>query len=131
MLSRIERISQEINPQRLELIEFARLLRQTATDAESLLWACLRDRRMNGRKFRRQHPVEPYVLDFYCARLHLGIELDGGQHSTPEGRRHDEARAVFLASQGIHLLRFTNTDVLKFTDSVLNRIWNFTTDDGP
>ena len=67
MLSRIERIHQEMTPQRLELIEFARLLRQNATDAESLLWACLRDRRMNGRKFRRQHPVEPYVLDFYCA----------------------------------------------------------------
>ncbi len=131
MLSRVERIRHEITQDRLALIEFARLLRQTATDAESLMWACRRDRRMNGRKFRRQHPVAPYVLDFYCATLKLGIELDGGQHNTPEGRQKDAARSKFLATQGIRLRRFTNTEVLTETDSVLNAIWNVTTDNGP
>jgi len=96
MLSRIERIRQEITQDRLGLIEFARLLRQTATDAESLMWACLRDRRMNGRKFRRQHPVDPYILDFYCARLKLGVELDGGQHNSDEGKKRDAIRSAFL-----------------------------------
>ena len=64
MLTRLEEIRHEITGERLELIEFARKLRRDATDAEALLWSCLRDRRVNRRKFRRQHPLEPYVLDF-------------------------------------------------------------------
>lgn len=128
MRSRIERIRQDITQERLELIEFARRLRQTATDAETLMWACLRDRRMNGRKFRRQHPIAPYVLDFYCTGLKLGIELDGGQHHREEGKKKDAIRSAFLDRQGIRLLRFTNHDVFTSTDSVLDRIW-YATDD--
>lgn len=126
MRTRLEAIQQEITGERLELIAFARKLRQDATDAEALLWACLRDRRVNGRKFRRQHPLHPYVLDFYCAELHLAIELDGGQHNSPEGKRHDAARDRFLQSRGIETLRFTNHDMMKFTDSVMNVIWDKT-----
>ena len=126
MLTRLEEIRHEITGERLALIEFARKLRQDATDPESLLWACLRNRRMNKRKFRRQHPAAPYVLDFYCADLKLSIELDGGQHNTAEGKRHDKLREVFLRSQGIETLRFTNDEMLRHTDSVLNLIWNRT-----
>ena len=126
MLTRIERIRHEITGERLDLIEFARLLRQTATDAEDLMWSCLRDRRVNKYKFRRQHPVKPYVLDFYCAELQLDIELDGGQHNNVEGRKHDAARAAFLTRRGIETLRFTNDEVLRFTDSVLGVIWDKT-----
>lgn len=108
------------------LIEFARKLRQDVTDPESLLWACLRARRMNKRKFRRQHPVAPYVLDFYCADLKLAIELDDGQHNTTEGKQHDKGRAAFLRSQGIDTLRFTNDEMMRNTDGVMNVIWNRT-----
>lgn len=111
---------------RLELIAFARSLRQNATDAEGLLWSCLRNRRVHKRKFRRQHPVDPYVLDFYCAELQLAIELDGGQHNSPEGRVHDARREAFLRTKGIKTLRFTNHAVLTDTDTVLNVIWDTT-----
>lgn len=126
MRTRLEAIQHEITGERLELIEFARKLRQDATDAEVLLWACLRDRRVNGRKFRRQHPLDPYVLDFYCAELHLAVELDGGQHNSAEGKQHDAARERFLKSRGIETLRFTNHEMLKYADSVMNVIWDKT-----
>lgn len=130
MLTPGERLKHNLELQEkfLDLIEFARLLRQTATDAETLLWSCLRDRRMNGRKFRRQHPIEPYVLDFYCYNLKLGIELDGSQHRTSEAIRHDTLRARILHQQGIQLLRFTNHDVLSNLEGVLKRIWSATDD---
>jgi len=126
MLTRLESIRYEIRGERLELIEFARKQRRESTDAEALLWSCLRDRRVNRRKFRRQHPIEPYILDFYCAELKLGIELDGGQHNSLEGRAHDEARCNFLKSKGIETLRFTNEAMLRETDSVLSLIWDRT-----
>jgi very-short-patch-repair endonuclease len=126
MLTRLEEIRHEITGERLELIEFARKLRRDATDAEALLWSCLRDRRVNRRKFRRQHPLEPYVLDFYCAELSLAIELDGGQHNSDEGRAHDEQRAAYLRSKGIETLRFTNQAMLEDTDGVLGVIWDRT-----
>lgn len=126
MLTRLEKIHCEITGERRPLIEFARKLRQDATDPEALLWACLRNRRMNKRKFRRQHPLGPYVLDFYCADLKLAIELDGGQHNTPEGKQHDKAREAFLRSQGIETSRFTNDDMMQNTDGVMNVIWDRT-----
>jgi very-short-patch-repair endonuclease len=126
MLTRLGQIHHEITGERLELIEFARKQRQESTDAEALLWSCLRDRRVNRRKFRRQHPVRPYTLDFYCAELRLAIELDGGQHNSAEGRAHDEARRIFLESKGIQILRFTNKAMLRETDSVLSVIWDRT-----
>ncbi|MBE2286336.1 MAG: DUF559 domain-containing protein [Prosthecobacter sp.] len=76
MLTRLERIHHEISGERLELIEFARKQRRESTDAEDLLWSCLRDHRVNRRKFRRQHPIEPYILDLLCrtpARHRAGL----------------------------------------------------------
>ena len=107
-----------------DLLEFARELRQYSTDAEQKLWSALRDRRMAGVKFRRQHPVKPYILDFYCHELKLAIELDGGQHNTDEGRAHDEQRSRFLAEQGIQVLRFWNNDVFQQPEAVLQAIFN-------
>ncbi len=106
-----------------ELLEFVRNLRSEQTDAEKLLWSLLRDRRLADRKFRRQHPVDPYVLDFYCHEETLAIELDGGQHNTPEGKQFDEQRSAFLASKGIRVIRFWNHDVLQDTEVVLEAIW--------
>nr|WP_286947712.1 endonuclease domain-containing protein [Pseudomonas sp. UBA6718] len=104
-------------------LEFARHLRREGTDAETLLWRHLRDRQLAGHKFRRQHPLPPYVLDFYCEELHLGIELDGGQHYQSEGAQHDRQRAGCLLYQGVRLLRFSNRDVLLELPAVLERIY--------
>jgi very-short-patch-repair endonuclease len=103
-------------------LTFARNLRQQSTDAEQLLWSLLRNRRLAGYKFRRQHPIAPYVLDFYCDDAKLAIELDGGQHNTDETRLHDEIRLKFLAEHGIRVLRFWNHEVLTETDATLEAI---------
>jgi very-short-patch-repair endonuclease len=105
-------------------LTFARNLRQQSTDAEQLLWRLLRNRRLTGHKFRRQHPIPPYILDFYCDSKKLAVELDGGQHNREEARAHDEIRTGFLASRGIHVLRFWNDQILTETDAVLEAIHN-------
>lgn len=104
-------------------LEFARQLRRDATDAEMLLWRHLRGRQLAGCKFRRQHPLPPYVVDFYCEELKLGIELDGDQHYADEGAKHDQYRAECLLGSGIRLLRFGNREVLLELPSVLERIY--------
>ena len=75
----------------------ARYLRKRATDCERILWRCLRNRNFANYKFRRQHPVDRYILDFYCAQARLGIELDGGGHGYIQRRMHDRGRTEFLA----------------------------------
>ncbi|MHB9101850.1 MAG: DUF559 domain-containing protein, partial [Sulfuricella sp.] len=105
-----------------ELREFARELRQNQTDAENLLWMLLRDRRFAGQKFRRQHPLPPYVIDFYCHEEKLAVELDGGQHA--DNIEYDEARTKFIAEQGIRVIRYWNNQVLQETESVLQHLWN-------
>jgi very-short-patch-repair endonuclease len=99
-----------------------RELRARSTDAEAFLWYRLRDRRFEGFKFRRQHPVGPYILDFFCARRRLAIELDGGQHYEPAAQAYDERRTAFLEHQGISVLRFTNEQLFLETQAVLEVI---------
>src|SRR6266478_4918320 len=79
----------------------ARYLRKSATDCERLLWRHLRNRNFANYKFRRQHPVDRYILDFYCPQARLGVELDGGGHGYIRRRMHDRDRTEFLASQKI------------------------------
>ncbi len=105
-----------------ELRAFARELRKNQTDAENLLWMLLRGRRFAGKKFRRQHPVPPYVIDFYCHEAKLAVELDGGQHA--DNVEYDEARTKFIAEQGIRVIRYWNNQVLQETESVLQDLWN-------
>jgi very-short-patch-repair endonuclease len=87
------------------------------TDAERRLWALLRNNRLEV-KFRRQVPYDLYILDFYCVKAKLVIEVDGSQHYTPEGKRRDEIRDADLRSDGLEVLRFTNVDVLTNSDGV-------------
>ncbi len=86
----------------------ARRLRRKQTKEERQLWQALRVGRFAGFKFRRQHPEEPYFLDFYCPFARLSIELDGFEHGMPQQFRRDEAREKFLDAKGIEVLRFWN-----------------------
>jgi very-short-patch-repair endonuclease len=101
----------------------ARLLRKKATGAERILWRHLRNRNFAGYKFRRQHPFDDYVLDFYCPAVKLAIELDGGGHSYRVSEIRDRMRSDSLAREGIIVLRFWNHQVRKELDSVLRAIW--------
>jgi very-short-patch-repair endonuclease len=104
-----------------ELLVFARELRANQTDAEELIWGLVRAKRFLGLKFRRQHPIKPYVIDFYCDSLKLAIELDGGQHA--ENVNYDEKRAAELRKLGIETLRFWNNEVLANTECVLEALY--------
>ncbi|PYL62992.1 MAG: hypothetical protein DMF25_11275 [Verrucomicrobia bacterium] len=101
----------------------ARYLRKHATDCERILWRHLRNRTFAGYKFRRQHPIDPYILDFYCPDVKLAIELDGSGHGYRLRGTHDRAREQFLARQGIAVVRFWNHRVREELDSVLRAIW--------
>jgi len=98
----------------------AKELRKNLTDAEKRLWYLFRDRRFLGYKFRRQHPVGNYIVDFICIEEFLIIEIDGGQHL--EKQNEDAKRTQFLKAQGYRVLRFWNDEVLVRTDSVLEVI---------
>jgi len=100
----------------------ARGLRQKSTWAEKKLWAILRDRRFSAYKFRRQHKVGKYCLDFFCAEARYNLELDGGQHGFPEQQAKDEERDAYLKSRNIETRRFWNSQ-LKDVRSVRDTIW--------
>src|SRR5215212_9339372 len=102
----------------------ARSLRRSSTEAESLLWSRLRRRELAGAKFRREHPVGPYIVDFYCHGRTLAIEIDGAQHYSSEQASLDEQRRGLLESQGVRTLRFSNLEVLRELEAVLARILN-------
>ena len=101
---------------------FARDLRRKQTDAEHKLWCQLRARQFMGLRFRRQHPIGRYFADFACLELRLVVELDGGQHNSESGRRHDAVRSGVLAAGGYRVIRFWDNDVLQNTRGVLESI---------
>jgi very-short-patch-repair endonuclease len=101
-------------------VDRARSLRGAQTDAEQALWHRLRNRRLDGWRFRRQHEIDLYIVDFVCADAALIVELDGGQHG--EQLIYDETRTRKLQEMGYRVLRFWNNDVLKNLDSVLEVI---------
>jgi len=99
-----------------------RTLRQQATPAEIRLWQLLRRQQLNGFRFRRQHSVGSYVLDFYCVSAKLGIELDGAGHGTAEGRAYDAARDAWLTEMGLRVVRFQNWEVFRTPEAVLRQV---------
>jgi very-short-patch-repair endonuclease len=103
-----------------DLKPYARKLRQAQTNAERRMWMLLRDRRLSGCKFRRQHPLGPYIADFCCPEVRLIIELDGGHHASNQNA--DATRSLVLETQGYRVLRFWNNEVLGNTAGVLQRI---------
>ena len=98
----------------------ARELRKNSTDAESTLWAELRDRRLCDFRFKRQHPIGPYIVDFVCLESRLVVELDGGQHSTTS--EYDDARTNYINQRGFSVIRFWNNQALAQIDGVKEAI---------
>ena len=104
------------------LKELRRTLRKRQTEAEEILWNEIRNRKLLGMKFRRQHSFSNYIFDFYCAEKQLVIEVDGSIHLLPEQKRYDKERENILRGYGYNVLRFSNWRVFNELESVLNEI---------
>ncbi|MGO8786689.1 MAG: endonuclease domain-containing protein [Terriglobia bacterium] len=96
--------------------------RESQTDAEKAAWYLLRNRQLDGMKFRRQCPIGKYVADFYCCEAALVIEIDGSIHSQPSQLRKDAAKDLFFKNRGIHVLRVPNGLVLDNPEGFLKKI---------
>jgi very-short-patch-repair endonuclease len=105
-----------------EQVGFARELRQKHTDAEKSLWMKLRDRQLEGVKFRRQQPVGAYIVDFASFERKVIVEIDGGQHNEERTKERDEERTMRLEERGYRIVRFWNNEVLTNPEGVLERI---------
>jgi very-short-patch-repair endonuclease len=97
-------------------------LRAGQTPAELVLWEALRDRRLSGGKFRRQHPIGRYIADFYCAEAALVVELDGSMHACPDQEEYDQVRTAELEARGLRVVRISNEEAVSRFDEVLQRI---------
>ena len=104
------------------LIEKRKHLRKNLTSAEATLWLCLKNKQLNGKRFRRQYSFGNFILDFYCPEVKLAIELDGKDHFTAVGVVKDLNRDEFLKEHGITVLRFENKLVFEQLEGVLNEI---------
>ena len=102
------------------LVSISRVLRKNSTISEQHLWKSLRSNQLEGFKFRRQHPIGAYIVDFVCIENQVVVELDGGQHQ--KERENDEKRDGWLKSQGFQVLRFWNHEVLINLEGVLSQI---------
>ena len=100
----------------------AKIHRKNMTKAEMILWNELKTKKLNGYKFRRQHPITKYIADFYCHELKLIIEVDGGYHNNKEQIEYDNTRDNLLKLQNVQILRFTNEEVFKDIQSVKHKI---------
>ncbi|NGY37393.1 endonuclease domain-containing protein [Flavobacterium sp. XN-5] len=100
----------------------AQSFRVNSTDAEVYLWERLKSNQFQGLKFRRQHPIGIYIVDFYCHQHQLIIEIDGGYHNSLEQIEKDQERTNFLSFQGLKVVRFTNEQVLREIGDVLEKI---------
>ena len=103
-------------------VELCRALRAEQTEAEAMLWEVVRGRRTLGAKFRRQHPIGPYVVDFFCPACALVVEVDGGVHLVYGAREADAERERWLRAAGCRVLRFSNDEVFEDIEGVRARI---------
>jgi very-short-patch-repair endonuclease len=107
---------------RRELKGFRKALRNEGTPSERVLWRYLKAGQLEGRKFRRQHSIGPFILDFYCPSEKLCVELDGAVHNDPTASMNDQGRDAFLRANEIRVVRFDNKDLLHDIDGVLSMI---------
>ena len=103
--------------------ERARTLRKSMSSAERLLWRGLRGRQLDGARFRRQHPIGVYIVDFACLERRLVVEVDGGQHTEEDHIVSDARRDRWLGSEGYRVMRVSTTDVYSNLAGVLDTIW--------
>jgi len=113
-------MNKKIDPQ---LLLFAKSMRTNATDAEHFMWQILRAKQFMHLKFRRQHVIAPYIVDFYCHEIGLVVELDGSQHNTEDGKEYDAQRTKFLEALDLKVVRYWNHNVLSRIDVVLEQLW--------
>ena len=104
------------------IFEKAKDLRKNMTFAELKLWELLKNKQVQGLRFRAQHPIDIFIADFYCHSLKLVIEVDGGIHLSPEQQEYDIGREAEISHWGIKIIRFTNDKIEKEIDEVLNTI---------
>lgn len=107
---------------RPELTKRRKELRNKPTQAEEFLWGYIKNRQLDGRKFRRQHSIDRFVVDFYCPEERLVVELDEQVHFTEEGMKYDKERTKHIEKRFIKIIRFENQEVLYGIDNVLNEI---------
>jgi very-short-patch-repair endonuclease len=107
------------------LKKYSQELRGNMTDAEKLLWSKLKFKQAKGLQFYRQKVIGNYIVDFYCAKVNLVIEVDGGQHYTDSGKKSDEIRDRYLNGAGLKVLRFSDSDVLRNIDGVIAEIFRY------
>jgi len=107
---------------RKPLKQFRKELRNNLTPAEAVMWTYLQKKQLEGRKFRRQHGIGNYIVDFYCPAEKLAVELDGAGHFTPEGSDYDIERDAYLNGLGVKVLRYENRDVWNNIEAVLDDI---------
>jgi very-short-patch-repair endonuclease len=103
--------------------ERARQLRNEMTDSERKLWRELSKRQLGGNRFRRQHPLGSYIIDFVCLSRRFIVEVDGGQHAEPAQQEYDARRTEWLEAQGYRVLRVSNTEVFDNLDGVAETIY--------
>jgi very-short-patch-repair endonuclease len=101
----------------------SRSLRVNMTEAEKLLWEKIRGKQLKGFQFYRQKTIGNYIVDFYCPKAKLVMELDGGQHYSSEGKAKDRERDGYMKGIGLRVLRFSDKEVFNNTQDVLERIW--------
>jgi very-short-patch-repair endonuclease len=111
-----------------DLFEMAKENRKNPTAAEKVLWNILRKYRNDGFLFRQQHPIYLFIADFYCHKINLVVEVDGGVHFNEESQEHDDGRTGVMEGFGIKVIRFTNEQVLYHRDVVINQINNIITE---
>lgn len=110
-----------------ELFRYAQEMRKNPTESEKTLWNILRKFRYKGYIFRRQHPVDIFIADFYCHKLKLIVEVDGDIHESDQSMEYDDGRSAELEKYGLRIIRFSNDQVLKETDKVASQILTYIT----
>ena len=104
------------------IFKLAKELRKAETEPEKILWSKLNRNQIPGLQFRRQHPINIFIGDFYCVRIKLLIEVDGSIHEIIEYKEHDQGRSEILNDFGITVIRFTNEQIIEETDSIIEQI---------
>ena len=103
---------------------YSRELRKNMTDTEKLLWSKIRVKQLKGIQFYRQKPIGDFIVDFYCPKANLVIELDGGQHYSEDSKAKDDQRDEYLRKMGLRVLRFSDREVFQDSSAVIEKIWS-------